>query len=136
MTECVFCEMAMQTSDNDHFGTVFAVLDGFPVTRLHWLVIPIRHCEDYFVLTPEEKGDTDIALSTLRRRVMDLDSNVSGFNLGWNCGTTAGQTVMHAHAHLIPRRFGDMPDPRGGVRGVVPGKQNYAAAMRLTPAAV
>ncbi len=136
MTECVFCRMAIQASDCDHFGTVFAVLDRFPVTPLHWLIIPIRHCDDYFALTPEEKGDTDNALAALRRRVMDLDSDVSGFNLGWNCGTTAGQTVMHAHAHLIPRRRGDMLDPRGGVRGVVPGKQNYAAETQLVPAAV
>ena len=125
MHECRFCNLAKQMELENCFGTVFAVLDGFPVTPMHWLVIPFRHCDDYFSLTPQEKLDTDAAFGALRSRVLLEDPGVSGFNLGWNCGISAGQTVMHAHGHFIPRRVGDVTNPRGGVRGVVPQKQQY-----------
>lgn len=130
MNECRFCSLAKQAEPANQFGAVFAVLDGFPVTPMHWLVIPFRHCDDYFALTPQEKLDADAAFVALRDRVLVEDPDVSGFNLGWNCGVAAGQTVMHAHGHLIPRRVGDVPDPRGGVRGVIPQRQQYSEPRR------
>jgi len=125
MTNCRFCTLSNEVGESDHFGTVYAVMDSYPVSAMHWLVIPFRHCSDYFELSAQEKLDTDAALVALRTRVMFEDSEVSGFNIGWNCGADAGQTVMHAHAHLIPRRAGDVADPRGGVRGVIPQNQSY-----------
>ncbi|MEX5271500.1 HIT family protein [Kocuria sabuli] len=125
MSECRFCDLSGHVDESNTFGTVFAVLDGYPVTPLHYLVIPYRHCTDYFAMTAEEKWDADAALVALRDRVLEQDLSISGFNVGWNCGRDAGQTVMHAHGHLIPRRMGDVEEPRGGVRAVIPDKQRY-----------
>lgn len=122
---CLSCVIPEREVVRD-FGTMYAAPDGYPVTPMHWLVIPRRHCSDYFDLTPQELDDADRALVVLRDDVLTQDPTVTGFNIGWNCGPSAGQTVMHAHGHLIPRRDGDMEDPRGGVRGVIPGKQNYS----------
>jgi diadenosine tetraphosphate (Ap4A) HIT family hydrolase len=108
-----------------HFGSVVALLDRYPVTPLHWLVVPISHRDDYFEMSDHERRDAETAMLTLRQRVMKADPEVTGFNIGWNCGKSAGQTIMHAHGHLIPRRDGDMSDPTGGVRGVIPEKQRY-----------
>lgn len=125
---CRFCELAFSTEALT-FGSVFAIDDGFPVTTGHSLVIPLRHCVDYFELTDQERRDTHLALRTLRDNL--LSEGAEGFNVGWNCGEVAGQTVTHAHCHLIPRRGGDTPDPVGGVRGVIPAHQNYRARAGL-----
>ena len=125
MNNCRFCYLATQVDDNDKFGSVFTLQDDFPVTLLHSLVIPARHCVDFFDLTEQELRDTDRALRSLRDRIQAADPVVAGFNIGWNCGKVAGQTIMHAHVHIIPRREGDLPDPRGGVRAVIPWKQIY-----------
>lgn len=125
MNDCPFCLLLEREPNAQRFGSVFAVRDDFPVTPLHWLVIPVRHCLDYFDLNAMEKRDADRAFSTLREDVLRRDHEVAGFNIGWNCGTAAGQTVMHAHGHFIPRRIGDADDPRGGVRGVIPARQHY-----------
>ena len=87
--------------------------------------IPFRHTEDFFSMTSRERGDADDLLRILRNRIMSMDSTVTGFNVGVNCGESAGQTIPHAHIHLIPRREGDTPSPRGGVRGVIPDKMSY-----------
>lgn len=89
------------------------------------LVIPLRHTPDFFSMTEEERIDTLSLIDALARRLRTLDATVTGFNIGMNCGESAGQTVMHAHVHVIPRRQGDTPDPRGGVRGVIPNKMSY-----------
>lgn len=102
-----------------------AVEDTSPVTRYHMLVIPKRHCETYFELTKQERCDADTLLERLRRRVLEKDPSVTGFNIGTNAGVSAGQTVFHTHIHLIPRRDHDTPHPRGGVRGVIPDKMDY-----------
>jgi diadenosine tetraphosphate (Ap4A) HIT family hydrolase len=60
-----------------------------------------------------------------RRQIIEADASVTGFNIGINAGKDAGQTIFHCHMHLIPRRVGDVEDPRGGVRGVIPSKQKY-----------
>jgi len=103
----------------------YAIRDEFPVTRLHTLVIPKRHVEDYFSLNGEELLGCDALLKRTRAELMEEDETISGFNIGLNAGKDAGQTIFHCHFHLIPRRKNDVSDPRGGVRHLIPGKGNY-----------
>lgn len=103
---------------------VYARRDIYPVSPGHLLVVPYRHVSDYFDTTAEEKAAI-IEMIDHARDWLRKEYSPDGFNIGLNCGTAAGQTVMHAHVHLIPRYVGDMDDPRGGVRGVIPGKQKY-----------
>jgi diadenosine tetraphosphate (Ap4A) HIT family hydrolase len=126
MNECPFCI----NEDNDRviggiIGKVIAIKDNYPVTKDHLLIIPTRHTKDYFDLTLEEKYHIDITITTLKKYLIDQDQSITGFNIGVNCGKSAGQTIEHVHIHLIPRRDGDCEDPTGGVRGVIPKKQNY-----------
>lgn len=121
---CLFCSIPPEriiASNN----LVYAIRDGFPVTHLHTLVIPKRHVEDYFGLTSEELQACHDLLSQLRIAILVEDSKVEGFNVGMNAGHVAGQTIFHCHIHLIPRRNGDVENPRGGVRHVIPGKGFY-----------
>jgi diadenosine tetraphosphate (Ap4A) HIT family hydrolase len=104
---------------------VFAVRDTSPVSDNHLLIIPFRHCETYFDLTAEERCDANALIQALRLEILAKDPLVDGFNIGVNCGETAGQTIFHTHIHLIPRKKNDTPHPRGGVRGVIPDKMNY-----------
>ena len=124
---CRFCQLA---SDDviERVGTVGFFLDGYPVTEGHTLIIPLEHRETFFDLSNEERIDTNRALQILRDRF--ALEGVTDFNIGWNAGELAGQTVPHAHCHLIPRRRGDMEDPTGGVRGVIPSKQKYVNRRR------
>ena len=105
--------------------TAFAVKDSSPVSLDHMLVLPKRHCSGYFHMTHEERCDAHDLIERLKALILDRDPSVRGFNIGVNCGETAGQTIFHAHIHLIPRRKNDTPHPRGGVRGVIPDKMNY-----------
>ena len=121
---CIFCDI--ETSrivvEND---LAYAIYDGYPVTELHTLIIPKRHAETYFELTKEEREACHQLLVKLKDQIQRQDSTVDGFNIGTNNGESAGQTIFHSHIHLIPRRPGDMDNPKGGVRGVIPGKQQY-----------
>lgn len=103
----------------------YAVKDGFPVTEGHTLVIPKRHVEDFFGLSDEEMLACNQLLKELRSAIINHDGLVQGFNIGMNAGATAGQTIFHCHIHLIPRRQGDVENPRGGVRHLIPGKGFY-----------
>jgi len=103
-------------------GLAFAIRDAFPVTPLHSLVIPHRHIPDFFGLTPEEREACAELLHRLRIDILREDAQVAGFNIGINAGQVAGQTIFHSHIHLIPRRQGDVLNPRGGVRMVIPHK--------------
>ena len=89
------------------------------------LVVPKRHVEGYFELYQPELNAMNRLMREIRAQAMEQDSSITGFNIGSNDGTDAGQTVMHCHMHLIPRLAGDVNDPRGGVRGVIPWKQKY-----------
>jgi len=105
-------------------GTAFAIFDKYPVSDGHVLVIPQRHCSSYFGLTADEQSAcwqllNDVA-AIIRERF-----NPDGFNIGINIGRAAGQTVDHVHLHLIPRYEGDVEEPEGGVRGVIPWKRTY-----------
>jgi ATP adenylyltransferase len=104
---------------------VYAMRDGFPVTPRHALIVPNRHVETFFDLTPDEILAANQMLLAMRERIMFEDPSVVGFNIGMNCGQAAGQTIFHCHIHLIPRRVGDVANPRGGVRHLIPGKGNY-----------
>lgn len=122
---CPFCpDLASERYEFTH-GSVVALRDGFPVTEGHFLVIPLRHTPDFFSMTSEERSDADALLAQLAEFLRASDPSIEGFNVGINCGEAAGQTVGHAHTHLIPRRPGDTPSPRGGVRGVIPAKMSY-----------
>ena len=121
---CIFCEMPSDRviAENE---LAYAILDAFPVTERHALIIPKRHVSDYFSLYQPERNAMQRLLEEQRQNILDTDSTVTGFNIGNNVGEDAGQTVMHCHTHLIPRRKGDVEEPRGGVRGVIAEKQNY-----------
>ena len=121
---CPFCEVPDHRMEAAN-EVALAVRDKYPVTELHTLVLPKRHAETFFDLFEPERLGINLLLDQLRREILSKDSTVSGFNIGMNCGRAAGQTVDHAHVHLIPRRASDVADPRGGVRGVIPGKANY-----------
>jgi len=101
-----------------------AFFDGFPVSPGHTLIIPRRHVASFFDLTDEEVADM-LALARQVQTILDNRFHPDGYNLGVNIGLAAGQTVFHVHMHLIPRYAGDVSDPKGGVRGVIPAKQKY-----------
>lgn len=120
---CPFCIVseAEIVIKNEH---CFARWDKYPVTKGHLLVIPYRHYDNYFDATYDEI----IAFWELIREAKDLINNKynpDGYNVGINSGKSAGQTIPHMHIHLIPRYKGDIDDPRGGIRGIIPGKQKY-----------
>jgi superfamily II DNA or RNA helicase/diadenosine tetraphosphate (Ap4A) HIT family hydrolase/HKD family nuclease len=107
----------------------FAIGDKFPVSEGHALVIPKRFVSTWWELTAPEQHDL-IDLVAVVKGLLDVRLNPDGYNVGFNSGTAAGQTVDHVHVHVIPRLVGDVPDPTGGVRGVIPGKANYLAASQ------
>ena len=103
---CKFCDLSLQAvMETDEHAASF--LDAYPVTEFHSLFVPRRHVLTYFDLTDEERASIHKLLMIQRKRILDQDPNIKGFNIGWNCGEEAGQTVSHAHCHLIPRREGD-----------------------------
>ncbi len=119
--ECRFCSIppARVIAAN---ALAFVIRDAFPVTPLHTLVIPQRHVPDFFGLSPEEREACAELIHQLRRDILREDPQVEGFNIGTNAGEVAGQSIFHCHIHVIPRRRGDVPNPRGGVRMVIPHK--------------
>lgn len=121
---CLFCELGSDRIVGENELCV-AVRDAFPVTPLHTLVIPKRHVADYFDLYQPELNAIHSLLAEQREIIRGEDASVTGFNVGINAGADAGQTIFHVHVHLIPRRAGDVEQPRGGVRGVIPHKQAY-----------
>ena len=125
--DCLFCQPEIEDRILERNNSVFAFEDKYPVTKGHCLIVPFRHASDFFMLTNTERMDAEDLAKYLRNRIQKDDPKVTGFNLGYNCGRSAGQTIPHAHLHLIPRRDGDMEHPEGGVRGVIPGKQRYRA---------
>jgi len=121
---CLFCDIPHERiiAENE---LCYAIRDGFPVTEAHTLVIPKRHVADYFDLFQPELNAIQQILQMQREAICQADETVTGFNVGINSGASAGQTIFHCHIHLIPRRDGDVENPRGGVRGVIAEKQAY-----------
>ena len=124
---CLFCEI--QTGNRDRIiaenSLVYAIRDAFAVTLGHTLFIPKRHTIDYFSLVQEEALAINQLMDLHRKSLQKEDPSINGFNIGMNCGETAGQTIFHCHVHLIPRRKGDVKNPRGGVRHIIAGKGFY-----------
>ncbi|MCW3797406.1 HIT domain-containing protein [Sphingomonas sp. BN140010] len=123
-TGCLFCEVGERNMIAEN-RLAFVRRDGFPVTELHTLVIPKRHVSSYFNLSQPELNAIHQLLAEEKMQLAAADRTIVGFNIGMNDGAVAGQTIMHCHVHLIPRRAGDVAEPRGGVRHVIPGKGNY-----------
>ncbi len=122
--DCIFCSIPRDRVilEND---LTFAIRDNYPVTRLHSLIIPKRHVVDYFSLTEDELLSCDALLKEIKNSIQAEDESVKAFNIGINSGEAAGQTIFHCHIHLIPRRVGDVKNPRGGIRHLIPGKGDY-----------
>ena len=126
--DCIFCKILENEIPSYKIyedENVFAFLDITQGTKGHTLIIPKRHVANYFDLYQPELNAIHNLLNKQRDQIIALDPTITGFNVGVNEGTSAGQTIFHAHIHLIPRRKGDVEDPRGGVRGVIPSKQKY-----------
>ena len=119
---CPFCKKIDKVAENN---SVFAMKDNYPVSEGHLLIIPYRHTENFFSMTEVERSNAMELIRVLKNQLEESDSSITGFNIGMNSGESAGQTVMHSHIHLIPRRDGDTRNPRGGVRGVILGKMDY-----------
>jgi len=121
----VFCDYLVKKEkvifDNK---LAFTIYDGFPVNKGHMLIMPKRHVESFFELTSDEKLAID-ELVTRTKAFLDENFKPDAYNLGINEGVYAGQSILHCHLHVIPRYIGDVSNPRGGVRGVIPAKQNY-----------
>ena len=122
--ECLFCKGFDKNKIVYEDSTWVAVEDGFPVSKGHTLLIPKRHCETYFDLNYVESSTLGATLNVVKR-ILDSKYSSNGYNIGTNCGKASGQTIHHCHIHVIPRYDGDVEDPRGGVRGVIPNKQKY-----------
>lgn len=125
--KCIFCHLP-ESAWILESSQWFVVPDKFPVSPGHMLLIPKNHRDDYFELTESESIELNALLHRCKKSTIASDPTVSGFNIGANCGQSAGQTVFHCHIHLIPRRSKDVEAPEGGVRGVIPAKQKYDSA--------
>ena len=121
---CLFCKIKKRSIVFEN-ELAYATFDSYPVTKFHCLIIPKRHVKDYFGLYQPEINACNSLISLVRETIFKKDKKVKAFNIGINAGKLAGQTIMHCHIHLIPRREGDVENPQGGVRGVIPSKQHY-----------
>ncbi len=121
---CLFCNVkeSRVAHENDF---AYASFDTYPVSKDHCLIIPKRHMKDYFELSKEELIACDKLVKIVKDEITSKDQSVKGFNLGTNIGKVSGQSIFHCHFHLIPRRDGDVENPQGGVRSVIPSKQHY-----------
>ena len=124
MNNCIFCNIEEDRIVHEH-KHFYVIRDAFPVTPLHSLVITKRHVVSYFQCSKKELDEIPVILDTQKTELKILDDTITGFNIGMNIGEDAGQTIFHCHIHIIPRRQGDTPNPKGGVRGVIPLKQKY-----------
>ena len=121
---CLFCNVT--ESGNAHENNfAYASYDSYPVSNHHCLIIPKRHIKDYFDLSKDELIACDKLIKIVKDEILSKDQTVKGFNLGTNVGKVSGQSIFHCHFHLIPRREGDVENPQGGVRSVIPNKQHY-----------
>jgi diadenosine tetraphosphate (Ap4A) HIT family hydrolase len=123
-SRCLFCEIDSQRILGEN-ELAYAIADAYPVLPLHTLIISKRHVATFFELGQPEVNARTALINQEKKRIEAQDHLVIGFNIGVNSGESAGQTVDHCHIHLIPRRSGDVPDPRGGVRHSIPGRGYY-----------
>ena len=121
---CLFCNS--KTSGVAHENELaYASYDTYPVSNLHCLIIPKRHLSDYFDLTNDELIACNDLINKITIEITAKDKTVKAFNIGTNAGKISGQSIMHCHIHIIPRRDGDVENPQGGVRSVIPKNQYY-----------
>ena len=121
---CLFCDIRKSVCAHEN-KLAYSSYDSYPVSEHHCLVIPKRHIKDYFDLTNEELLACNNLIKIVKNEITYKDKTVRGFNLGTNIGKVSGQSIHHCHFHLIPRRGGDVENPQGGVRSVIPSKQHY-----------
>ena len=126
---CIFCKINQKELifENDY---AYASSDSYPVSKLHSLVVPKRCIENYFELAEKEILACNDLIKKLKKKIMKEDNSVEGFNIGTNAGNVAGQSIFHCHIHVIPRRKGDVDNPQGGVRSVIPSKQHYTRKIK------
>ena len=121
---CLFCDIKKNEYVHEN-ELAYASYDSYPVSKHHCLVIPKRHIKDYFDLSNDELVACNELIQIIKKEITKKDLTVKGFNLGTNIGKVSGQSILHCHLHLIPRREGDVDNPQGGVRSVIPNKQHY-----------
>ena len=121
---CLFCNIHSEGIELEN-KLAYASYDSYPVSKFHCLIIPKRHIKNYFELTKNELVACDQLIKIIKNEILKNDHKVKGFNLGTNIGKVSGQSIMHCHIHLIPRRENDVQNPQGGVRSVIPLKQHY-----------
>ena len=121
---CLFCSIKKEDIIEEN-EFMYATFDSYPVSNQHCLIIPKRHVKDYFELNKNETSASTELIKKIKKQIEKDDKTVKGFNIGVNIGQVAGQSIMHCHIHLIPRREDDVENPQGGVRGVIPSKQHY-----------
>ena len=121
---CLFCNIEKSGCAYEN-ELAYASYDSYPVTEHHCLIIPKRHIKDYFDLSNEELVACNDLVQIVKKEIIKKDPSVKGFNLGTNIGKVSGQSILHCHLHLIPRREGDVNNPQGGIRSVIPNKQHY-----------
>jgi ATP adenylyltransferase len=121
---CLFCNISKSKIIKSN-ELVVVIKDNYPVTKHHCLIIPKRHCLDYFDLYQPEINAISQLINEMKIELQKKDKTIKGFNIGNNSGEVSGQTIFHCHIHLIPRRKGDTENPKGGVRGVLKNKQSY-----------
>lgn len=122
-TMCLFCQPQSKIIDRNE--EVIAIPDKYPITEGHTLIVPVRHVQSFFDLYSNEVIACFALINKMKERLVKKDSSISGFNIGINDGIDAGQTIFHCHIHVIPRRKGDVANPRGGVRNIIPQSGNY-----------
>ena len=121
---CLFCTIRKKELIFEN-ELAYVSYDTYPVSTHHCLIIPKRHIKDYFELSDREIVACDQLIKKVKKQIQIKDPTVKGYNIGINSGIVAGQSIMHCHIHLIPRREGDVENPQGGVRSVIPQKQHY-----------
>ncbi|MDC0046490.1 HIT family protein [Candidatus Pelagibacter sp.] len=121
---CLFCN-SKESGIAHQNDLAYASYDSYPVSDLHCLIIPKRHIKDYFELNNEELVACNELIKIVKDEIYAKDKSVKAFNIGSNIGKISGQSIMHCHIHLIPRREGDVENPQGGVRSVIPKNQHY-----------
>ena len=121
---CLFCNSKISGIAHEN-ELAYASYDTYPVSDQHCLIIPKRHVVDYFELSNEELIACNELIKIVKKEVLDKDQSVKAFNIGTNAGKMAGQSIMHCHIHLIPRREGDVDNPQGGLRSVISKKKHY-----------
>ena len=121
---CLFCNSKSSGIVHEN-ELAYASYDTYPVSTFHCLIIPKRHIKDYFDLTNDELVACNNLIKIVKNEIIEKDNTVEAFNIGTNVGKISGQSIMHCHIHVIPRRKGDVENPQGGVRAVIPKNQHY-----------